>query len=1032
LDVEDPFGAAEIRARVLAGWVAGVARFREDANAEEDLVLGAYRDRLIVELAQNAADAAARAGVPGRLLLRLKGQQPDQPGVPGWLEAANTGAPLDPAGVEALSTLRASAKRGEQAATGRFGVGFATVLAVTDAPEICSTTGGVRWSLAEARAMTAAAPSAELAAELDRRGGHAPLLRLPLAAAGPVPPIGFDTVVRLPFRDLAAEEVARTLLARIDAALLLALPTLAEIVVEVDGTARRLTAARDLEGILTTDAGVSTRWQVVERTGPIDRTLLADRPTEERERDTWSVTWAVPVDADGRPAQLPATTPAVVHAPTPTDERLDLPALLLASFPLDSGRRHVASGPLSAHLAARAAEVYADLVSAFADRADRWDPAVLRLVPGPVPAGALDAEIRQALLARLAGTPFLPTAGSADVRARPAGAVAVDDAGEPVVAALAPVLPELLPASWARQRGALAALGVRRLALADVVDVLADLRKEPGWWRELYAAFAADLRAGSPISDALGALPVPLADGALVRGPRGRLLPAEGLDPALPGRLGLRVVHPEAAHPLLERLGAAPASPRSVLADPAVRTAVFAAAEDDPDWEGELAKVVAAVLDLVAAADLAPGELPWLAELPLPYELPRVPGGIGPARELVLPDSPREAVLSTDEAPPVATDILLRWGARVLLAVGIPWSLSLVRAADVPLDPDAPGHDLDREEEWREYVLDLLPAGDEPAVVAEFVAVRELDLVRRDGWPQVLDMLAQPALRAAVVEPAIVLLGGGRRVDVPSYTSWWLRQNRLLFGKRPTEFRRPGDDRLAGLYADAPQHVPTSLASGLGVRATLDELLAEPGGPDELLDRLADPARPVSRGQLRAIYSALAHLPPDRVTPPEHLRTLLGGVVTVVPAATAVVVDAPDLLPLLHGRPLIAVAWPSAAALAEVLAVPLAQETLPGSVTSVGEQMPVPAAAREALEALAGGPAGSPITYVEHETLLVDGREVDWRVVDGVVHAETVDGLARGLAWAAGRWERRWEIGEVLGDPSRLPELLAEADLDVT
>ncbi len=98
----DPFGTAAVRDRVLAAWAASPARFREDANAEQDLTHGAYRDRLLVELAQNAADAAARSGVDGRLRLSL---------VDGQLLAANTGAPLDAAGVEALATLRASAKR---------------------------------------------------------------------------------------------------------------------------------------------------------------------------------------------------------------------------------------------------------------------------------------------------------------------------------------------------------------------------------------------------------------------------------------------------------------------------------------------------------------------------------------------------------------------------------------------------------------------------------------------------------------------------------------------------------------------------------------------------------------------------------------------------------------------------------------------------------------------------------------------------------------------------------------------------------
>jgi len=54
---------------VLASWQSAPARFREDANAEDDLARGGYRDRLLVELAQNASDAA---GAGGRLVLRLK------------------------------------------------------------------------------------------------------------------------------------------------------------------------------------------------------------------------------------------------------------------------------------------------------------------------------------------------------------------------------------------------------------------------------------------------------------------------------------------------------------------------------------------------------------------------------------------------------------------------------------------------------------------------------------------------------------------------------------------------------------------------------------------------------------------------------------------------------------------------------------------------------------------------------------------------------------------------------------------------
>ncbi|MEJ7702938.1 MAG: hypothetical protein WKF47_04465 [Geodermatophilaceae bacterium] len=158
---------------MLDSWAASPARFREDANAEEDLVLGGYRDRLLIELAQNAADAATAAGVPGHLRITLDSDV---------LRAANVGAPLDADGVQGLATLRASAKRGSES-VGRYGVGFAAVLAVSDEPTVLSRNGGVRFSAADTRATIAEIPS--LTTELARRGGSArgsvPILRLPFA-----------------------------------------------------------------------------------------------------------------------------------------------------------------------------------------------------------------------------------------------------------------------------------------------------------------------------------------------------------------------------------------------------------------------------------------------------------------------------------------------------------------------------------------------------------------------------------------------------------------------------------------------------------------------------------------------------------------------------------------------------------------------------------------------------------------------------------------------------------------------------------
>jgi len=256
--VDDPFGTAALRTAVLDAWAASPTRFREDANAEEDLRLGGYADTWFVELAQNAADAAGGAGrlritlvgdaaagtrpaavggVAGRAPAETRpgdggeagsgsaaaaGAESDV-GIPAagleqaaWavgadsgqtcgavaagraeLRVANTGAPLTAAGVAALASLRASAKRDEAGAVGRFGVGFAAVLAVSTEPRVVSTSGAVAFSADRTAAAVAdlPGPSAELA-----RRDTPPVLRLVWPSAEH-PPDGYSTEVRLPLRD---------------------------------------------------------------------------------------------------------------------------------------------------------------------------------------------------------------------------------------------------------------------------------------------------------------------------------------------------------------------------------------------------------------------------------------------------------------------------------------------------------------------------------------------------------------------------------------------------------------------------------------------------------------------------------------------------------------------------------------------------------------------------------------------------------------------------------------------------------------
>ncbi len=1117
----DPFGTARLRRGVLDAWAASPARFREDANAEEDLALGGYRDRLVIELAQNAADAAARAGTPGRFRLTLDD---------GVLVAANTGAPLDEVGVESLSTLRASAKRdelleeaapGTHGVVGRFGVGFSAVLAVSDEPAVVGRAGGVRWSLAEARELAAQAAQSlpqsptgadegsrgGLGTELRRREGHVPLLRLPFPAEGTAPE-PYDTVVILPLRDAASRDLVERLLDGIDAALLLTLPGLAEVVVETpEGvrTLRRRTESADLPvsghapeagtapyssetPLIATDPACTviedtrdgtTRWRTAHGRGLLDAKLLADRPVEERQRPYWAVTWAVPVDGQGAPAR-PGTAP-VVHAPTPSDEPLGVPALLIASLPMDSTRRHAAPGPLTDFLVARAADAYAALLAA-------WQPVstgLIDLVPGALGKSELDGALRGAILDRLPRTAFLPPAlpasatASADRAAadlalgtqaapapaeptapdadllwpagddplapgaplRPRDAELVEGAGAETVRVLAEVLPSLLPAGLER-RVELRTLGVARVPLTEAIDRLAGLEREPGWWWRLYDSLAGvdperlsglpvplaaeSARGGAAAKDVgLSAEPGPAPVPRTTIGPRHVLLPpppAEAEEPfgtlaadtgafggdisasaAALTRLGLKVAHPNAAHPLLEKLGALPASPRAVLTTPQVRAAVAASLDDDGGgwYDDESARgldpeeLAEVVLGLVRDAALEPGDEPWLGALALPDE----DGELAPAGELVVPGSPFAQVMREDALAAVDADLTARWGAQPLAACGALADFALVRATDVVLDPDdlepregdyaEPGDVglLDAVDVWCEDVLDRLPETPVPPVATEIIAVRDLDLVDEDRWPQALALLSRPPLRDALTQPVRILLPDGTSETVRSYTAWWLRGHPVLDGRRPAGLRASGGDPLlTGLYdaADATGFEDEQVLRALGVRTSVAALLDEPGGAAELLDRLAEPDREVTAAQLHALYGALAELDPEQITLPDEVRAVVdwedgsgaegggGGRVAVVDAQEAVVADSPDLLPLAAGRPLLPVRPVAAADLAELFQVRRLGETVPGTVRDEGVVRDVP----ESVGVLLG--AETPRTYVEHEELVVDGVELDW------------------------------------------------------
>lgn len=1124
---DDVFGTRALRERVLETWRASPARFREDANTEEDHARGYYRDRVLVELAQNASDAAVRAGVPGRVLLRLtRGDAadvrdeavPDE--APGDLElvVANTGAPLDAAGVASLASMRASAKRDDASGpvvgasvVGRFGVGFAAVRGVADEIGVLSTTGSVRFSVAETAAAIAepvggpaAAGAAALAAEAARREGSLPALRLPYPDTTR-PPAGYDTAVVLRLRDADAEVLVRGLLDAVDDTLLLALPALVEVLVEdaTTGARRRI-------------AGLEDRWRTVTTQGELEPWLLADRPVEERTARHWRVTWALP-RAEARPVDLWAPTAstarpgpgalgtAIVHAPTPTDDPLTLPALLVATLPLDPTRRHVVPGPATEAVLDQAALAYARLAGELA--AEGLD--ALELVPAGMPAGTIDAALRERVVAELARTPLLtpagrtPGGGPGGVDAPEAGPALLEPgravllprgAGDEVAAALAPWAVGLAVVPAGREQAAVA-LGAEVRPLADLVDELPAAGDVPPerWWR-LYDTLAPAVHDAS-VREALAALPVPLVDGRTVRGVRGLVLPAglelrgpddppglddpAGQDPLeVLGRWGLRVVHPAASHPVLERLGALAADPRALLEHPAVRRAVLDVADDD---DLELAeRVTTAVLSLVRGA-LGTGEGPADAgpDRPDRPDRPERPGRsdgadddadsglpadvaawLGlltlaaadgepmPAHGLVLPGSVAAQLLDPRVVAPVDADAVQRWGDDVLAAAGVRGDLVVVRVADVTADPDP--FELDPEgsstlvaqglDGWDEYVAELATVLGPGAEVGELSAVADLDAVGPGAWPQVLERLAsRPALRRALLEPvrAVGAAAGGAAADAPSYTAWWLRARAGLGLDGP--FATPdADDVLRRLVPPAPEVASdldvAVLAALGGVRDAAAIAMPEWGALLRGLAPVGSPVEPALAAQVWSAWSARARQDGPSTSGPDVLPALVAvDRVALVHADDAAVADAPMWWQRTDVAALVpAAGGDDAELLGDLLDLPLATELADGRVDA-DDEVRGAALAETPAAVLALLPA-APATWVEHEVLRVDGVPVDWWVegegTAAVVHATHAAGLARGLAQAAGRWSLRYAVEVVAAEPARLGEVLIEQTVD--
>ncbi len=420
----------------LAVYRASKDRLREDVS-QENQVAADYRGRLVFELLQNADDALlGRATHDDRVLFRLMDDA---------LWVANTGRPLTAADVRGLCGLGASSKTGAQdrrrAAIGQKGLGFKSVLEITAAPEVFSSTVCLRLGRDHARALVQ-----PLWQKLGRGDvAEVPAMRFPalLPAADEWRQLqeqGYNTAFRFVLREEVTDEDRREL-----AQQMLALPStsvlflkhLEEVRIQVETSGRREERLWLLERSLLADPG--TAGGTPQRVRGLDASGLYRVDLLERDR-SWR--YLVAHDRDvvigahrggltgsawegvhftEVSAALPepgmaqgAAAGQRFHVFLPTEEPTGMPLLVNGAFTTDLSRQHVRvtedPADYNRYLLARAAAVFADVLVPHLRDVHGAESVLSGLARDVGPVSRTGELLRSLVAEALADVPLLPAA----------------------------------------------------------------------------------------------------------------------------------------------------------------------------------------------------------------------------------------------------------------------------------------------------------------------------------------------------------------------------------------------------------------------------------------------------------------------------------------------------------------------------------------------------------------------------------------------------------------------------------------------
>jgi len=336
----------------------------EHANIEQDTAQGGYQHRQLFELVQNSADALAPVSATGEEAGGSVSARTGQIEIwltDGCLYCADDGTPIDEDGVKALMFSHMSPKR-NTSQIGTFGVGFKSLLGVSDAPEFLSRAGSFRFDSKRAR---------EQIEQIVPDAKSYPVLRI----ADPIDPaeslsddVGQDllrwasNIVRLPLKPVAYKDLHEQM-SQFPAEFLLFVKHVGKLKL-TDGSRvlDRTLKLSTTSGVWhLSDNGTKSMWKVFERRDRLSAEASADRRRDE-EQSNVPIWWAAPLERLDKPGTF--------WTYFPTETQSLVAGILNAPWKTNVDRQNLLTGTYNDELIHAAAELIAQKLPELATSED--------------------------------------------------------------------------------------------------------------------------------------------------------------------------------------------------------------------------------------------------------------------------------------------------------------------------------------------------------------------------------------------------------------------------------------------------------------------------------------------------------------------------------------------------------------------------------------------------------------------------------------------------------------------------------------